>query len=83
MDEILNHHRQNPVVSIAKTVKYSNRPSIIAVFNSQIPVSETGMRLLPTSPNPGPRTFKQAATAAKADQKSSPVTIISSVNNND
>ena len=67
-------------VKRAKTVKYSKRPTSIAPVNIHVPVSETGAKLAPTSPNPGPRTLTHAATAENALQKSSPVNISNNVN---
>ena len=61
-------------VNRTSNVKISNLPSIIANANIPLPNGVTLSYVWETSPSPGPRLFKQAPIAEKADSKSNPVT---------
>ena len=61
-------------VNKTSNVNISNLPSIIAKANIPFPNGVTLSYVWETSPRPGPKLFKQAPIAEKADSKSKPVT---------
>ena len=54
-------------------VKISNRPNNIATINTHLLKSVISAKFAATAPKPGPKLFKQAATAVKAVMSSIPV----------
>ncbi|UXD26921.1 AraC family transcriptional regulator [Yersinia enterocolitica] len=74
-----NYSRQNVGVKRTSKVKTSNRPNNIVITNIHLAAGFIEVKLSATTPKPGPRLFKVAVTAAKAENSSTPVAMMANM----